>query len=90
VKTPVVTLSEISAQYRFGARQAVKMVVLGAMALLTLFLVLHFGNHIISFLVREGTTWRILATACVVVFVPTFAFLYGSAAGLFLRLIKLD
>jgi len=90
LKTPVVSLKEIQAKYRFGASQAVRMIVTGLITAAVFFTVFQFDDTIMEFLLREGTMSRILATACILVFIPIFAFLYSTATGLFLRMIKLD
>lgn len=90
LKTPVISLSDIRAHYQFGFAQAIKMGIFGLLAAIILFSVFHFDNQILAFLSREGTTWRVIAAASVLVFIPVFAFIYGSAVGLALRLIKLD
>lgn len=90
VKTPVISLSEIQAKYRFGAKQAVRMIVSGLLAAIVLFAVFQYDDAILKFLLHEGTPRRILATACVLVFIPVFAYIYSTATGLFLRMIKLD
>ncbi len=90
LKTPVVSLGEIQAKYRFGASQAVRMIIAGLLAVAVLFTVFQFDDTIMEFLLREGTFSRILATTCILVFIPVFAYIYSTATGLFLRMIKLD
>jgi cytidylate kinase len=90
LKTPVVSLSEIQARYHFGTRQSVRMVFAALVTILILFAVFHYEDRILAFLLREGTMWRILSSACVLVFIPTFAFIYSCVTSLFLRMIKLD
>ncbi len=90
LKTPVVSMKEIQRQYRFGFKQLMQLAVSAAIAALTVFAVFHFERPILEFLHREGTTWRVIATTCVVLFVPTFAFVYSKATGLLLRSIHLD
>lgn len=89
-KTPVMNMSELTAQYHFGRKQALQMLFTGALTALLVFLVFHFDREIISFLTRDGLKWRIIATVCIVIFVPLFAVIYGTVTGLFLKLIKLD
>ena len=90
IKTPVVSLTEIRTRYSFGPKQLVRMIVLGLISAAILYAVIYFNNEVLAFLHREGTEWRVLATVCVLLFVPVFAFIYGSAVGLFLRMIRLD
>jgi cytidylate kinase len=90
LKTPVVTIDEIVSQYQFGMRQATRMVLYAALTAVILFAVFQFSGDILAFLSREGLTWRVIATACIVAFVPLFAFTYSSVVRLFLKMIKLD
>jgi cytidylate kinase len=90
LKTPVVSLDEIRTRYHFGTKQTVRMVILAMIVALTLYLVLHYDDQVMAFLIREGTSRRVLATVCILFFVPVFAFVYGSVASLFLRMMKLD
>ena len=60
------------------------MIVFGVLTALVLYGVLHFQDTVMAFLLREDSSWRILATVCVLFFVPLFAFVYGSAVNLFL------
>lgn len=90
MKAPVVSLSEIRRKYRFGARQALQLMMASALTALIVFVAFLFENQIVSLLLREGTTARVLCTVCIVLFVPTFAFIYSAATGRFLRMIGLD
>jgi cytidylate kinase len=90
LKTPVVTIKEIQSHYRFGAKQALQMAFAALLTVIILFAVFHFESSILAFLLREGTVARILSAACIAVFVPVFAFIYGSVAGLFLRMVGMD
>jgi cytidylate kinase len=90
LKTPVVSLGEIQARYRFGANHAVRMAVAAILAAIILFMVFQYDDAILNFLRHEGTTSRVLATICILVFIPVFAYIYSTATGLFLRMIKLD
>jgi len=90
LKAPVVTIKEIQKQYRFGIKRIVQMGLAAILTALILLAVFHYEDSIVTFLVREGTMARIISAACIAVFVPTFAFIYSSVAGLFLRMIGMD
>jgi cytidylate kinase len=90
LKTPVVNLNEIQYKYHFGARQLIKMIVTGVLTALIVFLVFTFSHQIITFLSNTDTKMRVIATITVLAFVPIFAFIYGTVAGLFLKMLKLE
>jgi cytidylate kinase len=90
LKTPVVSLSEIQREYRFGKKQAVRLALAALITAMVVFAIFRYDDWIVSFLLRESTSQRILAAACIVLFVPVFAFIYSTVTGLFLRIIKLD
>jgi cytidylate kinase len=90
LRAPVVTMNEIASRYHFGARQAVRMVVFAILAALIAYTVFHFDNEILAFLSREGLRWRVLAAACIFVFVPIFAYVYSTVTSLFLKMIRVD
>jgi cytidylate kinase len=90
LRVPVVTMKEIVSRYHFGARQAVRMVTFAILATLIVFTVFRFSDAILAVLSKEGLRWRVLATACVFVFVPAFAYIYSTVTSLFLKMIKLD
>jgi len=90
LKTPVVTLGELEFRYRFRPRQLVWMLLTMAITALIVFMTFQFNDQIVGFLTRPGTAMRMVVTGCILVFVPCFAGLYGSFAGLLLKLLKLE
>ena len=90
LQTPVVTVKEIHSKYSFGLKQAFQMLTATIVTAAILFTIFEFQDHIIAFFQKEGTMARIMATVCLVIFVPTFAYIYSSATSRFLRMIKLD
>jgi len=90
LKTPVVNMAELQHKYRFGIRQLIQMLLAGGLTALIIFLIFHFDTQIISFLSNTDSKMRIIATISVLIFVPTFAYLYGTVAGLFLKMLKLE
>lgn len=87
---PVLSIEQIVSKYRFGGRQAVEMVACGLVAAAAVWAVFSFQEPILGFLGREGTKWRILATAGVALFVPFFAQMYGTFTHSLLKLFKFD
>jgi len=90
LKIPIVSMDEIQHKYKFGPRQLVRLILSTGLTALIVFLVFNFGPQIVSFLSNSDPKSRVMAMICIVIFVPSFAFLYGSATGLFLKLIKLE
>ncbi len=90
LKVPVITLEELISKYHFGPRQAVRLTVFALLTAVIVFLLFHYEDIILSFLAKDGTSWRILEAIAIALFVPLFASLYGTVTGLFLKLIKLD
>lgn len=90
LKTPAVTLKDLKSQYRFGFRQVISMAITALLTCLVLFAIYTYEDKIIEFLLRDGTSDRILATVILVVFVPTFALIYSTTARLFLRALRID
>jgi cytidylate kinase len=88
--TPVVTINEIAARYHVGVKQVVKTLVALALVVMTVYLVFHFDRQILSFFRQSDLQWRILATACIIIFIPLFALTYSSAARFFLKVLKMD
>jgi len=90
LKTPVITLSEIVSKYHFGLKQFIRMTLFAVFTAVIVFIVLNFEQEILAFISKEGFKWRVIATACILVFIPFFAFIYSAATGLFLKMIKLE
>lgn len=90
LKTPVVNMNELEFKYRFGPRQFVQMFIYMALTAVIAFALFKFSPQVIEFLSKEGTSSRIIAMLCVLAFVPLFAQIYGSFAGLLLKLFKFD
>lgn len=90
LKTPVVSLDDIRSKYEFGAKQFIKMTTFGIITALIVSLVFAFDDQILTFLAREGTASRIVAATLILIFIPTFAFIYSSVTGLLLRMLKFE
>jgi len=90
LKTPVISLEEITKKYKFGTRQLWQLLLFGFLTALVIFLIFSYSPQIITFLADSSSRMRIISSICILIFVPLFALLYGKVAGLFLKMIKLD
>jgi cytidylate kinase len=90
LKVPVVSLDELRAKYSFGIKEGIQMTLSALIVIIIVYLIFQFNDEILSFLTKEELTWKILASMCVFVFVPVFAYLYSTVTKLFLRIIKFE
>jgi len=91
LKAPVITSDELGSEFTVSARHAVKFVGHLSLVLLALFLVFSHQAEVLDFLggpLHSRVSW--LTAVVVVVFVPVFAFLYGSVTQLALRLLRIE
>jgi cytidylate kinase len=91
LKAPVITSDELGSEFTVSARHAVKFVGHSSLVLIALVLVLTHQAEVLDFLggaLHARMSW--LTAAAVVVFVPVFAFLYGSVTQLALRLLRIE
>jgi cytidylate kinase len=91
LKVPVITTDELGAEFTPGVRHAVKFVGHLGLVLTALYLVFTHQPGIVDFLggpLHSRLPW--LTALAVVVFVPIFAFLYGSVTQLALRLLRIE
>ena len=86
---PVITGEELQEKFLFGKRQSTQLLVFGGCAIALLLLVLTHQESILDFLSGpEWKGWRLVATAGIALFVPLFAYFYGTASGLIFKLLK--
>ena len=90
LRVPVVEQKDLKAQFLFSPGQWVRMLVLGLLAATMFLLVFTHQLPVGEFLVKPGTSNRILAVLAVVAFVPAFAFCYGTFTRLLLRLLRFE
>jgi hypothetical protein len=91
LKAPVITTDELKSRFLFGTRQAVTLG--GFLVLLVLIYGMVFTHQepVINFLsgsLHQHFKW--LASLVVVLFIPLIAYLYGTVAGLALKIINID
>jgi hypothetical protein len=91
LKTPVITSDELGSDFMVSTRHAVKFVGHLGLVLIACFLVFSHQAEILDILggaLHARMSWQ--TAAAVVVFVPIFAFLYGSVTALALRLLRIE
>jgi hypothetical protein len=91
LKAPVITTDELGSEFTPRVRHAVKFVGHLGLVLAALFLVFTHEAEILDFLggdFHSRLPW--LTAVLVAVFVPVFAFLYGSVTQLALRLLRIE
>lgn len=89
LKRPVVMAAELAVQYLFGPRQMISLLIFALATAGIYALVFSRQVEVLTFL-QMGGKGRILAVIAVILFVPCIAFLYGSAAKLALKMIKME
>ena len=90
LKVPVLGTDELKTQYLFGPHQWIKLLVFGVLAFLLFFLVITNQEDLLAFITREGTWNRILCVVALVLFVPSFAYIYGNFSRYLLRLFRFE
>ncbi len=90
VRVSAVGSEELKSQYLFGGRDFLYLLALVALTAVIFFLVFSHQQQVLSFLTAAGTKARLLAAGAVVLFVPLVAYLYGSAAKLLMKMIKME
>jgi len=89
ITVPVITGEELQERFLFGKRQSAQLMVFAAAAVVLFLVVFNYQEPILQFLAGpEWKSWRIVATVGIALFVPLFAYLYGSASGLIFKLMK--
>jgi len=89
-RAPVVLVDELKSQYMFGGKQLGKFLLFLFLAFVLYFIVFTNQERVLHFLSPETFTQRCLTALGVFVFVPIVAYLYGTAARLLLRLIRIE
>lgn len=91
ISIPVVETSELKEEFKFGVRQALKLVTALSVAAIVFLAVFTNQSVILNFLSGERYhDFRILAVLFVVLITPIFAYNFGSAMRQILRLLRLD
>jgi len=89
VKIPVITADEMQERVLFGKSQFMRLGLYLAVTVLLFGAVLTHQEQVMNFLAgQDWSSYRVLATLGVAVFIPVVAYFWGSAAGLILKLLK--
>ncbi len=91
LKAPVITGDELKSRFLFGTRQALTLVGFIAIMVLIYSLVFTHQESVLGFVTGSAGHYpRWLASAAVVLFIPFIAYIYGTVAGLALKIINVD
>ena len=90
LRVPVVDVQDIVSQYMMQGRRWVQQVAFAVVVVLLYLYVFTHQETVLKLLVPEGSVARMLASAVVLVIVPTVALLYGTLARNVLRLLKIE
>jgi len=90
LKAPVIQAEEMKEQFLFGPRQLVSLLVFLALSAVIYTYVFTHQEQVNSVMLWQGTWWRVLATAIVVVAMPVVAYCYGNAVHALLKLVKIE
>jgi cytidylate kinase len=89
VSVPVMVGDELQEKFLFGKRQLAQLLVFLGIAAVLFLMVFTHQEQILNFLAGPAwKSWRIAATVGVALIVPVFAYFYGGASGLILKLLK--
>lgn len=89
VRVPVISADELQEKYLFGGRQLVKLLIFLALVAGIYLTIFTHQTEILTFL-QQYKGARVMSAVVVALFVPLFAYLYGTVAHLFLKMIKFD
>lgn len=87
---PVVNINELEVKYKFLPKHYIQLFLNSGITAIFLFLIFTFSSDIISFMTSSDSQMKIIATICVLIFVPVFAHIYSTATGLLLKLLKFE
>ncbi len=90
LQVPVISTSELEAQYLFGTQHFVRLIGLGLLTAATVALVWHEQVPVLRFLTAKGIGHQLLATAVLLALIPTYAAIYGTFSQYLLRLMKFE
>jgi cytidylate kinase len=91
LKAPVITADELKTKFTFGPRQVVTLFSCLALVVLCFVAVFSHQTEVLDFIggpLHEQAKW--LAPIVVILFVPLFAYVWGTATALALQLLRID
>jgi cytidylate kinase len=90
LRVPVIRGEDLKARYLVGPWQYARLAGYGLIALLAYILVFTHQEQALRLLSPESTADKIAAAVAVVLFIPAFAYIYGSFARTVLRLARIE
>jgi cytidylate kinase len=90
LRVPVIRGEDLKSRYFVGPWQLARLAAFGLSVLLAYLLVFNHQVEVLRWLSPEGTTGKIAAAAGLMIFVPAFAYLYGSFAKALLKLARIE
>lgn len=90
LRVPVIRGEDLKARYLVGPWQYARLAAFGLVALLAYLLVFTHQEQVLRMLSPESTADKVMAAAALVLFIPAFAYIYGSFARTVLRLARIE
>ena len=90
LRVPVIRGEDLKARYLVGPWQYARLAGYGLAALLAYLGVFSHQEQVLRLLSPESTTDKVAAAAALVLFIPAFAYIYGSFARTVLRLARIE
>jgi cytidylate kinase len=90
LRVPVIRGEDLKARYLVGPWQVARVAGFGLAALLTFLVVFSKQEEVLRLLSPETTVGKIAAAACLMLFIPVVAYVYGSFARTLLKLIRIE
>jgi hypothetical protein len=90
LRVPVIRGEDLKARYLVGPWQYARLAGYGLAALLAYLGVFSYQEQVLRLLSPESTTDKVAAAAALVLFIPAFAYIYGTFARTVLRLARIE
>jgi hypothetical protein len=90
LRVPVVRAEDLEARVFLGPWQLARLAVFAAVVALLYVLVFSNQRPLLEFFAQEGGIGRYVAAGVLLLFIPTFAYIYGNVAKSLLRLVKIE
>jgi cytidylate kinase len=90
LRVPVIRGEDLKARYLVGPWQIATLAAYGVGILLAFLLVFTHQVEVLSLLTPQSTAGKVAAAAAVMVFIPAFAYFYGSFAKTLLKLARIE
>lgn len=89
IHVPVISSDELQEKYLFGYKQLMKLLIF-LVIVMGVYWAIFLHQEAILLFIQEYKGWKLLSTIVIVLFAPLIAYLYGTVAHLFLKMIKFD